>query len=175
LQERHPHRADARTPEPAADLRLFFGLTFAISWGVPLLLLGLSRSRGIFEVSLAPRSPLSYLVIWSPALAGFATVGAGSGWRGVRSFARRLMRWRGVALPLLQRRRSGLTAALVLGLVWALWHVPALFVESVMTGAMTGSAPSQPVLQLAVALALGRVFRRRYLGREGLHTRVLDG
>ncbi len=32
--------------------------------------------------------------------------------------------WRGVALPLLQRRLAPVWAGLVLGLVWALWHVP---------------------------------------------------
>ena len=32
--------------------------------------------------------------------------------------------WRGYALPELMRRRSGLKAALFLGAVWALWHLP---------------------------------------------------
>jgi membrane protease YdiL (CAAX protease family) len=33
--------------------------------------------------------------------------------------------WRGVALPLLQRRMAPLWAGLVLGAIWGLWHVPA--------------------------------------------------
>jgi membrane protease YdiL (CAAX protease family) len=33
--------------------------------------------------------------------------------------------WRGVALPLLQRRFSPLTSGLVVGVVWAVWHLPA--------------------------------------------------
>ena len=33
--------------------------------------------------------------------------------------------WRGVGLPLLQRRFTPLGAALIIGFVWALWHVPA--------------------------------------------------
>ena len=34
--------------------------------------------------------------------------------------------WRGMALPLLQRRMSGGAAAIVLGIAWGVWHVPAL-------------------------------------------------
>lgn len=33
--------------------------------------------------------------------------------------------WRGLALPLLQRRLTPLAAGLVVGVVWAIWHVPA--------------------------------------------------
>lgn len=37
--------------------------------------------------------------------------------------------WRGFALPQLQRRYSALTSSLVIGLVWALWHVPGFVAE----------------------------------------------
>jgi membrane protease YdiL (CAAX protease family) len=33
--------------------------------------------------------------------------------------------WRGLALPLLQRRFSPFWASLILGIVWAVWHAPA--------------------------------------------------
>jgi len=33
--------------------------------------------------------------------------------------------WRGVALPLMQRRFSPLTSGLLVGVVWAVWHLPA--------------------------------------------------
>jgi membrane protease YdiL (CAAX protease family) len=37
--------------------------------------------------------------------------------------------WRGVALPLLQQRFAPLWAGLILGGLWALWHVPAFFMS----------------------------------------------
>ena len=37
--------------------------------------------------------------------------------------------WRGVALPLLQRRLAPIGAGLVLGLVWGVWHLPAFFLS----------------------------------------------
>jgi uncharacterized protein len=37
--------------------------------------------------------------------------------------------WRGVALDGLQARRATLTAAVVIGLVWALWHVPLFWLD----------------------------------------------
>lgn len=35
--------------------------------------------------------------------------------------------WRGLALPLLQRRFSPFWASLILGVIWAVWHAPAFF------------------------------------------------
>jgi membrane protease YdiL (CAAX protease family) len=37
--------------------------------------------------------------------------------------------WRGVALPLLQRRFAPLGASLILGAIWGLWHLPALLLS----------------------------------------------
>jgi uncharacterized protein len=37
--------------------------------------------------------------------------------------------WRGLALPLLQRRFSPIWASLILGVIWAVWHAPAFFMS----------------------------------------------
>lgn len=37
--------------------------------------------------------------------------------------------WRGLALPLLQRRMAPIWSGLVLGVIWALWHVPAFLLS----------------------------------------------
>lgn len=39
------------------------------------------------------------------------------------------MAWRGLALPLLQRRLAPLWAALLLGVVWGVWHLPAFWLS----------------------------------------------
>lgn len=42
------------------------------------------------------------------------------------------------ALPQLQQRFTGWQSTLILGLIWATWHVLALFIESIMAGAIVG-------------------------------------
>ena len=37
--------------------------------------------------------------------------------------------WRGLALPLLQRRYAPLWSSLILGGIWGLWHLPAFFLS----------------------------------------------
>lgn len=47
--------------------------------------------------------------------------------------------WRGIALPLLQRRFSPFVASLVLGSIWAVWHIPAFFAGTPMSGFSFGT------------------------------------
>ncbi|MEZ5012151.1 MAG: CPBP family intramembrane glutamic endopeptidase, partial [Bacteroidales bacterium] len=37
--------------------------------------------------------------------------------------------WRGFALPLMLKRQSAISAALLLGLIWGLWHLPSFFMS----------------------------------------------
>lgn len=69
--------------------------------------------------------------------------------------------WRGFGLPLLQRRYGALTASLLLGAIWAVWHLP-LFV-----------IPGSPQAELSflpyavMALALSVVFTSMYNATAG--------
>jgi membrane protease YdiL (CAAX protease family) len=58
--------------------------------------------------------------------------------------------WRGYLLPRLQTRWSALTASLLVGIVWFLWHVPLLFIPGDQNGAMP--LPLMAVFILASAV-----------------------
>ena len=58
--------------------------------------------------------------------------------------------WRGLALPLLQRRFSPFWASLILGVVWAVWHAPAF----VMSGTPQSAWSFGPFFVGLIAVAM---------------------
>jgi uncharacterized protein len=64
--------------------------------------------------------------------------------------------WRGLALPLMQRRLAPFWAGLWLGVVWALWHVPAFFLSG--TPQSNWSLPGFFVGCVALSLILTPMF-----------------
>ncbi|GII95141.1 type II CAAX endopeptidase family protein [Sinosporangium siamense] len=82
--------------------------------GIPLLFYVGAAMKGTISDPF-PYSPW-YAVL--PALAMHLFIGP------IEEFG-----WRGVALPLLQRRMAPLWASLVLGAIWALWHLPAFLLS----------------------------------------------
>jgi membrane protease YdiL (CAAX protease family) len=67
--------------------------------------------------------------------------------------------WRGFALPRLQRRLDALWAALVLGVLWALWHLPEL---------ISDPTRQRPPLQFVVwAVTLSVIFTWLYNSTNG--------
>jgi membrane protease YdiL (CAAX protease family) len=62
--------------------------------------------------------------------------------------------WRGFALPRMQPLLNPLGASLVLGVFWALWHLPLFYIKSWGGGGNQGQAPTLSVLLLYVIIVL---------------------
>ncbi len=60
--------------------------------------------------------------------------------------------WRGVALPLLQRRFAPFWASLLLGVVWAIWHIPAFFISGAPQSAWSAVPYFVGIITLSVIL-----------------------
>lgn len=67
--------------------------------------------------------------------------------------------WRGVALPRLQERFSPVRATLLLGTVWAVWHLPVFFIDPRATHGITNPAVLLGVVDMtAVGIVLCAFF-----------------
>jgi membrane protease YdiL (CAAX protease family) len=82
--------------------------------------------------------------------------------------------WRGFLLPRLLRRHTPITASLILGVVWALWHAP---ID--LTSGLFGQGPVAIFARLVTTLPLAILFTWLYLKGNGsllvpilLHTSI---
>jgi len=64
--------------------------------------------------------------------------------------------WRGFALPMLQRRFSALNAALILGVIWGVWHLPSFFIAG--TSQSSFSLPIFLVGSVALSVLIAVVY-----------------
>jgi membrane protease YdiL (CAAX protease family) len=66
--------------------------------------------------------------------------------------------WRGFALPRLQARHSALVSGLIVGVIWATWHVPLFFTQGTMQYQMRMEAgPILPILGYAAFVIAGSI------------------
>jgi uncharacterized protein len=86
-----------------------------LSIGMPLLFFGGSALKGNLFAAPYPFSSVQSLLV---ALALTAIKGP------IEEFG-----WRGLALPLLQRKLAPIWAGLILGAIWGFWHLPAFLLS----------------------------------------------
>jgi uncharacterized protein len=60
--------------------------------------------------------------------------------------------WRGLALPLLQRRFAPFWSGLILGLIWALWHVPSFLISGMPQSAWSAGPFFLGIIAISVIL-----------------------
>jgi uncharacterized protein len=84
----------------------FLGVALAAAWSAGTLPsgAGFGRSSGLSAVGVVPVAVIVLVITFGEEIG-----------------------WRGFALPMLQRRYDGLSAALLVTPIWALWHLPYFF------------------------------------------------
>lgn len=200
----------ASTERPDMTWRTFWpflAITFAMTWGIGVLLVLFGEQIEAMFGELGPTNPVYLLAVYSPAVAAIFLVWRHYGRHGLGSYLRRLtlwrmpvawllfllvgipalvyaaatiagtvtdfpfspwygvlpavalalvfgpveeVGWRGLGLPLLQRRVAPLWAGLIIGFFWALWHVPAFL----LSGTVQSSWSIVPFFLGVVALSV---------------------
>lgn len=118
-------------------------------WRMPLswwlfLLLGIPAvvfTGALIKGSLNTAFPFSPWYMALPALAHALLLGP------MEEFG-----WRGLALPVLQRKYSPFWAGLILGIFWALWHVPSFFISGMPQSAWSAGPYFLGIIAISVIL-----------------------
>jgi hypothetical protein len=83
--------------------------------------------------------------------------------------------WRGLALPLLQRRYAPFWAGLILGVIWALWHIPSFLMSGTPQSAWSFGPYFAGVVALSIILTpLFNVSRGSLLIAVLFHFQVMN-
>jgi uncharacterized protein len=123
--------------------------------GVPLLkLLAYALADGVVPLDVLASTLTVDVLAWTALVALLESPVAELGWRGY-------------ALPLLQRHMSGLVAALVLGVIWAIWYIPWLLPGTVMNWSPGGDSIPAIVRFFAGAIALSVILTVVFNGSQG--------
>ncbi|MBT8415298.1 MAG: CPBP family intramembrane metalloprotease [Boseongicola sp.] len=108
-----------------SGLRRFFGRLFDVRvplvwWAFVLLALPLLKMLG----ALLNGTPVSELIVLDPLEQVVMITGFMLFLGPAEEFG-----WRGVALPLMQRTMAPVWAGVIVGFVWAFWHIPAFYLD----------------------------------------------
>ncbi len=76
------------------SLSVFFGLTFAFTWGLAILFLLFRTTLTAMLGDMAPPNPLFMFAVAGPTLMALVLTGATEGWSGLRILLSRAVRWR---------------------------------------------------------------------------------
>lgn len=133
-----------------AGLKGLVGLLRRLTyWRMPLgwwlfLLVGIPAvvfTGAAYKGTLNTAFPFSPWVLALPALAHAFLLGP------IEEFG-----WRGLALPVLQRKYAPFWAGLILGIIWALWHVPSFFISGMPQTAWSAGPYFLGIIAISVIL-----------------------
>ncbi len=105
--------------------------------GIPVIFFAGAALKG----TISDPFPFSPWTLVLPAIVGAVFLGP------IEEFG-----WRGVALPLLQRRFNPFWAGLILGIIWAIWHIPAFLLSGMPQSAWSFPAFFVGVVAVSVIL-----------------------
>ncbi|HET7873408.1 MAG TPA: CPBP family glutamic-type intramembrane protease [Terriglobales bacterium] len=156
----------------------FFLFTYLVTWTCFVSLIALSRA----SASTALSGPVLYLGVFAPALVALGLTGRAEGRAGVRALLGQLVEWKvgarwylfaagyivfvklsaalihRLALGMWPRFDGASRASLLLGVVWACWHLPLFFLPEADT---FGQSFLLYLLQVtAISVAMARLYAR---------------
>ena len=105
--------------------------------GIPVIVYAAAALNG----TLGDPSPFAPWYLVFPALAQALFLGP------IEEFG-----WRGVALPLMQRKYSPFWAGLLLGIIWAAWHIPSFFISGTPQSAWSAGPYFAGIIAISVIL-----------------------
>lgn len=115
-----------KTMQNKNRLVLFFACTFLLSWIVWLP--GLLHAWGVIRLAHAGQT-LVQIGAYAPTVIALLLLRSTSGPKSSGAQRGEELGWRGFALPRLLAKVRPISAAVVLGIIWSVWHLPQFFME----------------------------------------------
>lgn len=104
---------------PLAYTAVAYGIIWLAGWGKPSLTAAAAAAAA--TTGMTPTNPTAFAIVYLIVISTVGIIGS------VVSALGEEIGWRGFLVPELAKRNTFLATALISGIVWMLWHVPALF------------------------------------------------